>query len=185
MAYTKQTWNDLPNTTTPVTATRLNHIEDGIYDNSTEISNNTTAIDSRKQTGSGVVAYNSATANTWHKILFIPTYTNKSVVFTINTSNYYDGTCIAIFSVASGGQITAKVVSGNFDVSKLGYIVDGVNIDIYAKQFGTYERLHIQVLSMCDGSNQPYGNWDIWKNGTYPQVVSGTPTFTGNFTMAS
>lgn len=30
MAYTKQTWNDLPNTTTPVTATRLNHIEDGI-----------------------------------------------------------------------------------------------------------------------------------------------------------
>lgn len=32
MAYTKQTWNDLPNTTTPVTATRLNHIEDGVYD---------------------------------------------------------------------------------------------------------------------------------------------------------
>lgn len=35
MAYTKQTWNDLPNTTTPITATNLNHIEQGIYDVST------------------------------------------------------------------------------------------------------------------------------------------------------
>lgn len=32
MAYTKQTWQDLPNTTTPITAEKLNHIEDGIYD---------------------------------------------------------------------------------------------------------------------------------------------------------
>lgn len=30
MAYQKQTWNDLPNTTTPVTANRMNHIEDGV-----------------------------------------------------------------------------------------------------------------------------------------------------------
>lgn len=30
MAYTKQTWQDLPNTTSPITATRLNHMEDGI-----------------------------------------------------------------------------------------------------------------------------------------------------------
>lgn len=35
MAYTKQTWNDLPNTTSPINATRLNHMEDGIYDVST------------------------------------------------------------------------------------------------------------------------------------------------------
>lgn len=32
MAYTKQTWTDLPSTTSPVNATRLNHIEDGVYD---------------------------------------------------------------------------------------------------------------------------------------------------------
>jgi len=30
MAYQKQTWEDLPSTNTPITATRLNHIEDGI-----------------------------------------------------------------------------------------------------------------------------------------------------------
>lgn len=30
MAYTKQTWQNLPNKTTPINATRLNHMEDGI-----------------------------------------------------------------------------------------------------------------------------------------------------------
>ena len=32
MAYQKQTWEDLPSTNTPITATRLNHIENGIAD---------------------------------------------------------------------------------------------------------------------------------------------------------
>lgn len=31
MAYTKQTWADLPSKTTPINATRLEHIEDGIF----------------------------------------------------------------------------------------------------------------------------------------------------------
>ena len=37
MAYPKQTWNDLPDRSTPLTAERLNHMEDGIYQNSTDI----------------------------------------------------------------------------------------------------------------------------------------------------
>lgn len=32
MAYTKQIWENLPSTNTPITADRLNHMEDGIYD---------------------------------------------------------------------------------------------------------------------------------------------------------
>ena len=32
MAYTKQTWADLPSKTTPINAERLTHIEDGIFD---------------------------------------------------------------------------------------------------------------------------------------------------------
>ena len=32
MAYSKQTWENLPNQTTPITAERLNHMEDGIYE---------------------------------------------------------------------------------------------------------------------------------------------------------
>lgn len=32
MAYTKQTWADLPSKTTPINASRLTHMEDGIFD---------------------------------------------------------------------------------------------------------------------------------------------------------
>jgi len=32
MAYTKQTWQNLPSKNTPINAQRLNHMEDGIYD---------------------------------------------------------------------------------------------------------------------------------------------------------
>lgn len=39
MAYVKQDWKNLPNSTTPVNATRMEHIEQGIYDNSVAISN--------------------------------------------------------------------------------------------------------------------------------------------------
>ena len=37
MAYSKQTWHDLPDQTTPINAERLNHMEDGIYGNSLKI----------------------------------------------------------------------------------------------------------------------------------------------------
>ena len=32
MAYSKQTWQNLPAKSTPISAQRLNHMEDGIYD---------------------------------------------------------------------------------------------------------------------------------------------------------
>lgn len=36
MAYSKQTWSNLPSKTTPINATRLNHMEDGIESANTE-----------------------------------------------------------------------------------------------------------------------------------------------------
>lgn len=39
MAYVKQEWKNLPNQATPVNATRMEHIEQGIYDNSVAIGN--------------------------------------------------------------------------------------------------------------------------------------------------
>lgn len=33
MAYEKQIWKDLPDETTPITKDRLEHMEDGIYEN--------------------------------------------------------------------------------------------------------------------------------------------------------
>lgn len=37
MSYTKTTWENLPSTNTPINATNLNKIENGIYDNSNSI----------------------------------------------------------------------------------------------------------------------------------------------------
>ena len=38
MAYEKQIWKDLPDETTPITAERLNHLEDGVFENDTQLS---------------------------------------------------------------------------------------------------------------------------------------------------
>jgi len=49
MGYTKQTWQNLPNKTTPLSAARLNHMEDGIFaaaqDAGTAISGLTNKVD--------------------------------------------------------------------------------------------------------------------------------------------
>lgn len=56
MAYTKQTWQDSPNTTTPITAARLSHIEDGIEANSNAI----------EALGGGVAMFTAEYVYTWH-----------------------------------------------------------------------------------------------------------------------
>lgn len=39
MVYEKQNWKDLPDETTPITKERLEHIENGIFENSTAANN--------------------------------------------------------------------------------------------------------------------------------------------------
>ena len=41
MAYTKTTWEDLPSTNTPITASNLNKIENQVYANTNDIATNT------------------------------------------------------------------------------------------------------------------------------------------------
>ena len=50
MAYKKQTWEDYPSTNTPITSDRLNHIEQGIYDNSTDIVSTATQLRNEMKT---------------------------------------------------------------------------------------------------------------------------------------
>lgn len=51
MAYSKQTWKDDPDHTTPLSANRLNHMEDGIADaaTSTEVETAVTGLQNSKQ----------------------------------------------------------------------------------------------------------------------------------------
>lgn len=42
--YVKQVWKDKPNTSSPLNATRLNHMESGIENNSKKIKETVTAV---------------------------------------------------------------------------------------------------------------------------------------------
>lgn len=51
MAYSKQTWQNLPNRTTPISADRLNHMEDGIYNNDSAIGEITSSYALKSESG--------------------------------------------------------------------------------------------------------------------------------------
>ncbi len=58
MSYIKQDWKNLPNTTTPFNATRMEHIEQGIYDNSVAISS---IVESGSNSKGSYVKYSDGT----------------------------------------------------------------------------------------------------------------------------
>lgn len=68
MSYTKQTWENLPSTTTPITADRLNHMENGIYDANTiqvqdsysESTTNPYSCNYINQVNTGIVLYDNS-----------------------------------------------------------------------------------------------------------------------------
>ena len=57
MSYTKKTWKNYPDTTTPITADNLNHMEDGIADAHTEINALNTSLLQHSTFPSGVGFY--------------------------------------------------------------------------------------------------------------------------------
>lgn len=94
MAYTKQTWNDLPNTTTPINATRLNHIEDGVYDAHNLSKDVITITLSANTTLSVSASYvvtkipmNNIKAHKDNNNVF--TFSNSDNTITINKAGYY------------------------------------------------------------------------------------------------
>ncbi len=83
MAYEKQNWKGLPDTSTPITPERLNHIEDGIYQNSIKAEQ----LDAR--TYQNAVS-GGATANMYTKIAIITSaeYEDSNAVFLINSGGW-------------------------------------------------------------------------------------------------
>lgn len=95
MAYTKQTWNDLPNTTTPITAERLNHIEDGVYDVSTTTA--TTSVDGLMSSGDkthlnriGITALLSSAITTKNQFTLNASVDSFDFIIVFATANQYN-----------------------------------------------------------------------------------------------
>ena len=81
MAYVKQVWKDLPDTSTPITAEALNHMEQGIYEANVGISNayKNVKVDSTTLTASGEDTLELIAGN---NITLTPNSQDKSVTIT-------------------------------------------------------------------------------------------------------
>lgn len=97
MAYTKQTWSDLPSTTSPLNAARLNHMEDGIYDALTTDNIKTTQTTSSTDTYScsyinGTELYNDSTGSAGEITLNddIDNYSRIKIFYTASVDDSYE-----------------------------------------------------------------------------------------------
>ena len=105
MAYTKQTWENLPSTNTPITADKLNHIEDGIYDaytiNNSYSTSQTTGyssyyINNNYETKGTILWTNEDTSEEWA----------SSRQITMSTSDY--DCYMVVYTTGSSGLTSVK-----------------------------------------------------------------------------
>lgn len=96
MAYEKQTWEDYPSTNTPITSDRLNHIEQGIYDNSTDIVSTATQL--RNEMKTNII-------------------TNQEVA----TNEYIDGERVYVKRISTGSlpNATTTIVATGLNFSEI------------------------------------------------------------------
>lgn len=148
MAYTKTTWQDLPNTTTPVNATNLNKIENGIeaIDNDVSTINNNigdlTDLET-SDTSSLVSAVNSLRPI----VLFEGASTNTTINLSDNVNNY---TFIIITLFASGEYFTvyclapfnkkenATIWNGGSYLRGAEFILNGTTLTFNWKKYGNF-----------------------------------------------
>ena len=84
MAYTKTIWEDLPSTNTPINATNLNKIENGIETNSNNITTNTTNITNLTP----VTLYNNTSGTSDNITLTNDSFSNYTRVKIFGFDNY-------------------------------------------------------------------------------------------------
>ena len=118
MAYSKQTWQDLPDTTTPITASRLNNMENGIETNTNDIATNTTNI--------GYLA----NLNTQDKSSLVNAI-NEISQTTITQAQIVDGYSTSTTDAYSAnyinGLIKSKIVTGTPDSN--GFLSTGLGLN--------------------------------------------------------
>ena len=114
MAYTKTNWQDLPNQTTPINATNLNHIETGIEDNDKRLNGNSIAgdmvVNSIKtknlfnvddRVNGYVIASNGAINATANFCYSEYIKVKPSTQYTISLSNWFSGDAMRIAEYTS------------------------------------------------------------------------------------
>lgn len=154
MAYTKQTWANLPSKTTPISAQRLNHMEDGIYD----------AASKADDAYSGLSAKQPKTLDTAITVDGTQETTVEGALGAINT--LAAGNKTAIGNIKDGTTIDSFA-----DVeSALSGILDGTTID----SFGDVETALSDKVDTSDlGANSGVATLDSSGKLNSSQIPSG------------
>lgn len=125
MAYSKTTWQDLPNTSTPINATRLNNMENGIETNDTNITTLSGSLTTLSNSLSTVAT--SGSYNDLSNKPTIPTQTsqltNNSGFITKDVDNLtnYTKKGTSLYDNSSGTSSTVNLSSSasNFDILEI------------------------------------------------------------------
>ena len=133
MAYTKTEWVDYPSETTPINATNLNHIEQGIYDNDQAFLTNGLNISNEVDedyrvnllegknlfdannvlNGMGIASGGTITSATDNGLFYIPVVVGKTYVFSF-TDNGVSGNIVWGYTSSkpvAGGSCTYNVMT--------------------------------------------------------------------------
>lgn len=144
MAYNRTTWNDLPNTTTPITATRLNNMETGISANDNNISTDVYSS-SRTYNIGELCLYNNrlyrcitaiSTAEAFNSAKWTQTTLSKEVkkqiaTFENNATTTYHGNSYIVFGNTIINTVSDKIIKGNdglFTINHNGFIKVSFNV---------------------------------------------------------
>lgn len=169
MAYTKINWENLPSTSTPVNATNLNHMDQGIYD-----ANNKNII-----TAGGT----SSTTATGTGDLSIPITQAIEQIgdkFTISTNRIYVGSGVS--KVLVSGQVYFNLAANrggalNLYIRKNGSAINGQTNGGYASTSTRNACLSLppKLISVSQGD---YFDWTAYLyNGDVVRTDSSTNTF--------
>lgn len=145
MAYEKQTWEDYPSTNTPITSDRLNHIEQGIYDNSTDIVSTATQIRNEIQALKRVTLYENANG------------TNTTLTLNDSVANYED---IEIFYKSNDNAYSSVKVNNanNKNICLVNMTPSTTNNVLYVK--ATIVKAQNDSITVVDGV-EGYGSGGI------------------------
>ena len=136
MAYSKTTWEDLPSTNTPITASNLNKIENQVYANTNDIATNTTNIATNASDIDNLeTTTNNLVARTTDTIIFRTVKLEESIPLNAFAS-VYKGTTIP--SITGYTPLICYEVLGSGDAGVKGYtnLPNNGNVGCWIKNFG-------------------------------------------------
>lgn len=169
MAYTRVNWENLPSTNTPINATNLNHMDQGIYD----------ANDKNIITASGT---SSATATDTGDLSIPITQAIEQIgdKFTISTNRIYVGSGVS--KVLVSGQVYFNLAANrgaalNLYIRKNGSAINGQTNGGYASTSTRNACLSMspKLISVSQGD---YFDWIAYLyNGDVVRTDNSTSTF--------